>query len=261
MGEHAEHRQVVRRRRYGLLAGALALGFAAYTGFWFYLAARIESEIALWARESGAEYGDLRISGYPLWLRASAVNARYVRNGREWRAAAVTARTAILDLARSGGKLTSLDMEISDASPGMDPLGLGARLERLSFRAVIEGAAPDGPGPEAVRAWRDNGGVVQLSDFRLIWGPLDLGAEGTLALDAEGRPIGALTARLRGHAGLVDALRASGQLSEGEAQTAKLALGAIAEAVGGDELALALSLQDGEVWLGPVRVARLAPLY
>lgn len=137
---------------------------------------------------------------------------------------------------------------------------LGPEIALVIAEARVMGAPPLAGDPAAWLAhWRDAGGDLELSRFKLTWGELDVEAEGALALDEEFRPIGALTARVRGHEHLLDAAVAAGQMRAQDAQTAASVLDLLAKA-GGGVLSVPLTLQDGRVLLGPVPVARLAPL-
>ena len=93
----------------------------------------------------------------------------------------------------------------------------------------------------------------------LAWGSVSLSGQGTLALDAAGRAMGALTAKLKGHGALLDVAVAYGQIGKGSAKAGKLLLDLLAAANGG-ELSVPLRLQDGRLYLGPVILARLRPL-
>ncbi len=160
--------------------------------------------------------------------------------------------------------LLEIAIEIENSTyPGFSGSALGEKLTRLSLNAGVEGVPPAQTGTAGIREWRDAGGIVQILEFRLDWGPLQLSAAGTTALDARNRLMGSLTARLLKYDGVISALHAAGQLSEDEKNAASLALEIIANAAGGakGDLALPLVLQDGEVYLGPVRIARLQPLF
>ena len=156
----------------------------------------------------------------------------------------------------------SLKLENLDY-PGFANSALGTHLTALALTASIEGAWSTETGVAGIRQWRDAGGVAQLKAAEIDWGPLKLNAAGTLALDAQDRLIGSLTARLIGYDGLIKGLQGAGQLNKDEAQAATTGLGIIAMAAGGKngELVLPLVLQDGEMFIGPLRVAKLKPLY
>ena len=156
----------------------------------------------------------------------------------------------------------SLKLENLDY-PGFANSALGAHLTRLALTAAVEGVWPTEKGVAGIRQWRDAGGVAQLKAAEIDWGPLKLNAAGTLALDAQDRLIGSLTANLLGYEGLIKGLQGAGQLNKDEARAANTGLGVIAMAAGGKdgELTLPMVLQNGEMFVGPLRIAKLKPLY
>src|SRR3546814_2058553 len=72
------------------------------------------------------------------------------------------------------------------------------------------GALPPGPPSQAIEAWRQNGGTVEIPWLNLVWGPLDLRAKGTATLDGRMRPLGALTADIRGYRETLTAFASAG---------------------------------------------------
>jgi len=158
-------------------------------------------------------------------------------------------------------RLEKLAVDPARLAPERRPLpAFGSEIALLAAELTVKDLPPAGGGPAAWLAeWRDSGGSLELRRFKLTWGEVDIEADGTLALDEALRPIGALTARVRGHAHLIDAATATGQMRERDAKTAKSVLDILAKA-GGGVLSVPLTLQDGLVSLGPIPVARLAPL-
>src|SRR6266851_88608 len=59
---------------------------------------------------------------------------------------------------------------------------LGDTIDRLTATVAVKGDIPAGPHREALAAWRDDGGTLEIGSFDLGWGKLQLGAKGTLAL-------------------------------------------------------------------------------
>lgn len=136
---------------------------------------------------------------------------------------------------------------------------LGPLIAEATTRVSVKGTIGEGNRRAALTAWRDAGGTVEMAGFRVIWGPLAAEGEGTLALDGDLQPIGALTTRLVGYGDALDALGASGELKPGDVQLAKLALGFIAKpgAGGRSELQTPLTLQNGKLYAGPIRLLNL----
>lgn len=158
-------------------------------------------------------------------------------------------------------KLEGLAVDPESLAPDERPLpAFGPEIALLAAELTVNAVPPPtGDARAWLARWRDAGGDLDLQRFKLTWGEVDIEADGTLALDAELRPIGALTARVRGHEHLIDAALAAGQMRAGDAKTARSVLDILAQA-GGGVLSVPLTLQDGLVSLGPVPLARLAPL-
>jgi hypothetical protein len=163
------------------------------------------------------------------------------------------------------GQQPDVNLEIAASAEqasaeGLGPMPFGPTIGRIEVEAQLKGVL-DGPSPvEAAAAWRDAGGTLEIRRFVLVWGDLEVETAGTLALDQEMRPIGALTARIRGQEAVIDLAVDEGQMAPGAGTMAKAALGALAASSGG-VLAVPVRLQDGALYLGPARVARLSPVF
>ena len=79
-------------------------------------------------------------------------------------------------------------------------------IEFINFDFSLFGPLPTGNTNAAVQTWRDAGGTVEIHSFHILWGPLGIDSAGTVALDGEMRPIGALTADITGYGDVIDAL-------------------------------------------------------
>ena len=141
-------------------------------------------------------------------------------------------------------------------------LPLGGHLGRIVLAARVMGGI--GRGPEALGAWRDKGGTVEVTDLALDYGPLDMRASGTVALDGAMQPVGAFTARIRGFFQTVDALKDRGLIRARDAVTAKVVLGVLARNPGDGGppvLNLAVTIQDRKVYVGPVALAEVPEIH
>jgi hypothetical protein len=152
---------------------------------------------------------------------------------------------------------SSLDlrgMTLPEAVPS-----LGDTIDHITATVAVKGSIPEGPHRQALAAWRDDGGTLEIGALDLGWGNLVLGAKGTLALDAALQPVGAMTALVRGYNEIIDALVSGGNLRAGDGAMAKLALGLLAkEGPDGEyEISAPLTLQNGYVYIGPAKVARM----
>jgi len=131
-----------------------------------------------------------------------------------------------------------------------------------NLHAELMGALPPGPLDQAVAAWRDDGGTIEI--LRLVLGSsgITMVTNGTLALDNQMRPMGAATAAIRGYDEAIDRLTAVGSVNPRDAKLAKLLLSAIAtpDDDGDRVLKVPITSQNGWLYVGPVRLTRLEPL-
>jgi hypothetical protein len=150
------------------------------------------------------------------------------------------------------------------ASDGVLPANfdgaLGRKFKTLRADIKVLGAIAGGPLRNTIESWREDGGTIEVEWLHFIWGPLDLRAKGTLALDAELRPLGALHADIRGYDAALEALRAASIMSDTTASLAKVGLALLARTPaegGAPVLSLPVTAQDGALYLGPIRILRL----
>lgn len=144
---------------------------------------------------------------------------------------------------------------------------LGRDVRRLDVNARLIGDAGWPLDPAALAAWRDEGGTVEIDRLVCDYGPVSIEADGTLALDRGGQPIGALATHIRGWQAGLDSLVAAEAVPPYTVAAAKILLRGLTR--GNDEsggvLEAPLSLQDQTLSLGPVplfhvpRVAWLDP--
>ena len=143
--------------------------------------------------------------------------------------------------------------------PGAWNLPLGNGLGRLSFDAVITGLLdPRGTLPEALSRWSNAGGAIELRSFGLNWEALSLRGEGTIALDENLQPQGAITAEIDGVEKLTDALIAAGVINARTAFAAKIVNNILS--FDGGSARLPISIQRQRLYLGPVPLFRLKPV-
>ena len=164
--------------------------------------------------------------------------------------------------ARPASVQVALDGERLDLPAEWDA-GLGRRVESFSLGLEVAGEIGEGPAREVAARWRDAGGTLEFRRIAAQWGRVALSGDGTLALDQALRPLGAFGLKVAGWEAAVDAAVAGGRLSDRAGRTAKSALSVLAVA-GKDEegrLPVPVSVQNGDVLLGPVAVAKVGPLF
>ena len=166
----------------------------------------------------------------------------------------------------SGEEVLKTSIAVRDAVLPSDLAeGLGETLDFLDIDASVVGSIPSERGTnEAITAWRDGGGTLELNDFRVRWGPLGVESAGTIALDAAMRPIAALTADIIGYGDVIDALIMSNMIPLGDAFIAKVAFNMLAEKPedGGPPVlrGVPVTAQDGTLSVATIKVAKLPPL-
>ena len=132
-----------------------------------------------------------------------------------------------------------------------------------SLSAALMGRPPAAPLAQAIAAWRDEGGTIELDPIDLRSGAVAVKADATLALDGENRLIGAGTANISGFDQAVEELVASGHLSARDAPLAKLGFTALAKPdpkTGVATVALPVTAENGFLYLGPMKIATLKPI-
>ncbi|HEV8680273.1 MAG TPA: DUF2125 domain-containing protein [Stellaceae bacterium] len=138
------------------------------------------------------------------------------------------------------------------------PAPLRNPLDEIAFGVTLLGPIPAAPPRAAASAWRDAGGTLELDQFALRWGTLAMTGSGTLALDRELQPIGSFSSAIEGYDELTRALVAAGHLRPNEARLAQVALAMLARTGpdGRPQIATSFRLQDGQMYLGPVKLGK-----
>lgn len=116
---------------------------------------------------------------------------------------------------------------------------------------------------ELLREWQATGGTLSISDLIVKWGPLDLTAFGELKLDAGHRLEGQFDAKVTDFEGLLDAMVRDGLVDERDARVALAGLVLVSQFQGNrtDEVRVPVIMREGQLYLGPLAVAKLEPLY
>lgn len=141
--------------------------------------------------------------------------------------------------------------------PPLPGLPLDRALGLIEITGRVLGALADAPLSESIGRWSADGGTVELDHVSLEWLPMALEAQGTLALDPAGQPLASLSTRMRGFGPLMDRLAEAGTIPADTANAAKMMLLLIArpDTKGRPSVPVPVSLQDGNLYLGPARVA------
>jgi len=127
-------------------------------------------------------------------------------------------------------------------------------VQSLTLDATLKGPMPELPLKDALVAWRDSGGVLDLNTFGFAQGPLALSGNATIALDPDLQPEGAGTITTAGLSSAVEILIQDGLIPPDRALVARATVKALEKpgADGRPQATLGLSLQNRTVSFGPV---------
>lgn len=199
-------------------------------------------------------------------LHAAGLRLGDAAGGELLSAATVQGTTGMPDRKAIAQDRTALDLTLRATDVQLGPAvesPLGPRIEALSIAATVRGALPGTLTRDDVDAWRRDGGTIDLNQFHLTWAALDLRATGTMALDERMRPLGALSAEIRGYGETLIALEQARVLPRQTVAGSRLALDLLSrrdEVDGRRVVTMPLSAQGGAVFLGPIRMVGLDPI-
>jgi len=160
--------------------------------------------------------------------------------------------SAVLDLDVDALEFdTDIPLPFDGPATGRGRFGLVGPVERLD---------PTRLDPLDLALWRDAGGVVEVRALSLDWSPMVLSGDGTFTLDRAMRPEGAATVSVAGLPAVLDRVVGLGWLPPDQAGWIKLGVRALQKPTGDGgppRISAPLTLQNGEAFLGPIRIARL----
>lgn len=139
---------------------------------------------------------------------------------------------------------------------------LGRQVQELNLVGRQTGPWVGNSLEDALGGWRDAGGIIEFNTVALHWGAVKLSGDGSLTVDKQFRPLGAMGGKLLGAAAGIDALVAAGKMQPREAAAAKAALVSLHKQDQGPEpyLPLPLTAQDGRLSIANVPLFPLEPL-
>jgi hypothetical protein len=160
-----------------------------------------------------------------------------------------------LDLALDAA---GIDIPDSQTSP------LGQRVDSIHAVFQVMAAPPPETSPrQTLLAWQNAGGAIQLREGELAWGPLSMLGDSTITLDGNLQPAAACTLYVSGLNETLDAFVGAGMLQKGPARLARFMFAALAKAPPGGgrpQVKLPLTLQDGFLYMGPIKLAPVPPI-
>ncbi|MBD87540.1 MAG: hypothetical protein CMM34_04700 [Rhodospirillaceae bacterium] len=140
---------------------------------------------------------------------------------------------------------------------------LDASIQGIVAEMSFKEPLPDSWDRLALAEWRDDGGVVELPHFRVVWGALDLQLDGTFSLDEAFRPIGAANVAVKGYQSLLEVLLFEGAISESVAVAVGLGLDILAEPIPEEDVRLLkapVTIQDGYLSVGGIPLVPVGPI-
>ena len=164
---------------------------------------------------------------------------------------------------------THPSLEISAAAenintPILQTTVLGDRISNIRIKAEFLGALSGRSLVEALSKWRQSGGTLEIHWLNMVWGALDLRANGTVALDPGMRPLGALTADIRGYEETLEALAEANLIRRDLLPASRIALNLMSKLADTDRrrvLTVPVTAQNGGLYLGPIKLAKLPVLF
>jgi hypothetical protein len=149
-----------------------------------------------------------------------------------------------------------LALDLRQVHLSSPPPSLSSMVDEVALGVTVKGAVPAGPLAQAVAAWRDAGGTIELDNLHLQWGGLGATANGTIALDQELQPIGAFSGGIEGFGEILKALVEADRMSAEQAALAQIALTTLAKAGpdGKPQIATSFTIQNGKMYLGPAQL-------
>lgn len=116
--------------------------------------------------------------------------------------------------------------------------------------------------PTTLSIWRDGGGVLDITQLKILWEPLILEAQGTVTLDKELYPLGSFSSKIVGYQDALSDMVKLGWVKKKHAKTASfmLELLSVPDETYGRKLTIPITLQNKTLSVGPAPLMQLEPL-
>jgi hypothetical protein len=230
---------------------------------------------ATWRSQDGAERkaslaaerfrASLVTDGAGNWLRiATDLTKPYLQGPvegalrGEW-----SAEKLLLHARRAGNVPPDLDLALQvdqGLLPQQAEKPFGRAMQSLRLTGNLRGGFYGTTLEDRLASWRESGGVVDMSTIAISWGDLRINGTGSLAIDRDFRPLGAMSGTAAGALRVVDGLVTNGLVDLPSADAAKQMLLKLEERPDSKGLPLreiALTAQDGRLSLGTVPLLSL----
>ena len=139
-------------------------------------------------------------------------------------------------------------------SPLLKKNPVSDHLKSIDLSIVLSGTIAGAlPLEEALRAWYESGGVMDVEKLALTWGALTLKGEGTVSIDRGLQPMAAFAMSLEGLDDLLQALVAADLIKQKSVKAIKFAVAFLSQQQESNPK-VAITLQDRQVSIGPMAV-------
>jgi hypothetical protein len=148
------------------------------------------------------------------------------------------------------------------ALPDNAHLLFGSLVPAARLETHLQGSLSGGPLPQALAAWRDDGGTLEIDSLSVDWPPLALSGKGTLALDRDLQPILASSCNVLGLFEAIDVLSRNGIVRAQDAGLVKLVFGLMMKPGrdGAQTLTVPLTVQNRTLSIGPAKLFQIPAL-
>lgn len=146
---------------------------------------------------------------------------------------------------------------------GMDEFPLGKSIQKIAISSILEGTIEKLPSEASLTKWREEGGFIDIKALDIQWGKGVVRGNGRVALDDADRPTGTLQAQILGYENILEALTTTGKIDPNAARMIGFALSQLStkDADGRSFIKMPLSAQEGGIYLGPIFIAPVSPLF
>ncbi len=160
---------------------------------------------------------------------------------------------------------TLLAPKLADVALGIEGLTIGENtstkvIDELTLVSELRGDTAPNLSRSGLEAWRDGSGTLEISQFDIIISGMDVKADGSVTLDQELKPLGALSTRIAVPQAASEVVSRFINLDKQAQDTLNSSLVLLQTFSGGDSIPLSLTAQNGHLWLGPLRLTELPPI-
>ena len=139
----------------------------------------------------------------------------------------------------------------------------GREVESASVAATLTGPPPMPPSAQRARAWREAGGVLDLQNLALRWGPIAGEATLRVTLDPALQPQGSGGVRLAGAPAAIQALEGAGLVPRATARTAQgvvALLSRVPPEGGPPRVEVPVAVERGRITLARIPLVEFPPI-